>query len=60
MADINKNHIESESYTLELSDLEVFKIVADENSISPAAKRLNYVQANVTVRIKRLETELQT
>ncbi|MFP3846979.1 helix-turn-helix domain-containing protein [Priestia filamentosa] len=60
MADINKNHIESESYTLELSDLEVFKIVADENSISHAAKRLNYVQSNVTVRIKRLETELQT
>src|SRR6478609_169173 len=60
MAGINKNHIESESYTLEISDLEVFRIVADEKSISQAAKRLNYVQSNVTVRIKRLETELRT
>lgn len=45
---------------MDLSDLEVFKIVAEESSISHAAKRLNYVQSNVTIRIKRLESELET
>ncbi|MFB5661166.1 LysR family transcriptional regulator [Alteribacillus sp. HJP-4] len=45
---------------MELGDLEVFSVIAEERSISKAAKRLNYVQSNVTARIKRLENELHT
>ncbi|ANY68145.1 LysR family transcriptional regulator [Paenibacillus sp. BIHB 4019] len=45
---------------MELNDLKIFKTVADLGSVSQAAIELNYVQSNVTARIKRLEKELQT
>lgn len=45
---------------MELSDLRIFKTVAKHESISAAAKELNYVQSNVTARIKKLETVLHT
>jgi LysR family transcriptional regulator, cell division regulator len=45
---------------LELNDLKIFQKVAEHGSISKAALELNYVQSNVTARIKLLEKELQT
>lgn len=43
---------------MELSDLKLFQAIAEEGSISGAAKRLDYVQSNVTARLQRLEEEL--
>jgi len=43
---------------LELSDLKLFQAIAEEGSISGAAERLDYVQSNVTARLRRLEDEL--
>ncbi|MGX4585774.1 LysR family transcriptional regulator [Paenibacillus chitinolyticus] len=43
---------------MELSDLKVFLTIAEEGNISGAAKRLDYVQSNVTARIRKLEAEL--
>ena len=40
--------------------LQVFKAVADEGGISPAARKLHRVQSNVTTRIQRLEASLGT
>lgn len=45
---------------LELNDLKIFQMVADYGSVSKAALELNYVQSNVTARIKLLERELET
>ncbi|MEF2247472.1 MULTISPECIES: LysR family transcriptional regulator [unclassified Paenibacillus] len=45
---------------MELNDLVIFEAVALHGSVSKAAEQLNYVQSNVTGRIKRLELELQT
>lgn len=45
---------------MELRDLQIFQSVADQGSVSSAAKELNYVQSNVTTRIKQLENELKT
>lgn len=45
---------------MELSDLKIFKTVAQVGSVSAAAKELNYVQSNVTARIKKLENTLNT
>jgi LysR family transcriptional regulator, cell division regulator len=45
---------------LEFNDLKIFQKVAEHGSISKAALELNYVQSNVTSRIKLLEKELQT
>lgn len=45
---------------MEFNDLKIFQTVAAYESISKAALELNYVQSNVTARIKRLEKELQT
>lgn len=45
---------------VELKDLVIFLKVAETGNISRAAKELNYVQSNVTARIKRLEAELNT
>lgn len=45
---------------LDLKDLYIFKKVAETENISKAAEVLNYVQSNVTARIKRLEEELNT
>lgn len=38
----------------------IFKKVAETSNISKAAEALNYVQSNVTARVKRLEEELDT
>ncbi|MGH0776604.1 LysR family transcriptional regulator [Bacillus cereus] len=43
---------------MDIKDLTVFKKVAEEGSISKAAKSLSYVQSNVTMKIKQLEDEL--
>jgi DNA-binding transcriptional LysR family regulator len=43
---------------LELSDLVLFKAVAEVGGVTRAAHRLHRVQSNVTVRIKRLESHL--
>ncbi|MFZ4453290.1 LysR family transcriptional regulator [Salibacterium aidingense] len=43
---------------MELTDLKIFVTVAEEGNISRAAKRLDYVQSNMTARIRKLETEL--
>lgn len=43
---------------MELSDLKIFQAIAEELSISAAAKRLGYVQSNVTTRLRKLEDEL--
>jgi len=45
---------------MELNDLRIFHKVAAHGSVSKAALELNYVQSNVTARIKLLEKELRT
>jgi DNA-binding transcriptional LysR family regulator len=43
---------------LDLNDLRIFVAVAEAGSISRAAEQLNYVQSNVTARIKIMEERL--
>src|SRR2546428_3853608 len=43
--------------TLDLSDLILFRTVAEAGSITRAAERLHRVQSNVTARVKRLEVQ---
>ncbi len=43
---------------MEISSLKVFVAVAETGGVSSAAQQLNYVQSNVTARIKKLEEEL--
>ncbi|WP_010096388.1 LysR family transcriptional regulator [Ornithinibacillus scapharcae] len=45
---------------MEFKDLEIFQMVAEKGTITGAAKELNYVQSNVTSRIHKLESELNT
>ncbi|WP_062108672.1 LysR family transcriptional regulator [Bacillus niameyensis] len=45
---------------MELKDLEIFQIVAEKGTITEAAREFNYVQSNITSRIQKLETELNT
>ena len=45
---------------MEFNDLKIFQKVAEHGSVSKAALELNYVQSNVTARIKLLEKELHT
>lgn len=45
---------------MDFNDLKIFQKVAEHGSISKAAQELNYVQSNVTARIKLLEKELGT
>lgn len=45
---------------MELNDFRIFQKVAEHGSVSKAAVELNYVQSNVTARIKLLEKELRT
>lgn len=45
---------------LEFKDLEIFQMVAEKGTISEAAKELSYVQSNITMRIQKLEQELNT
>ena len=44
--------------SLELSDLALFKTVAEAGGVTRAAHRLHRVQSNVTARVKRLEAHL--
>lgn len=43
---------------MELSDLMIFRTVAESGGVTRAADRLNRVQSNVTARIKKLEEDL--
>ena len=43
---------------MELSDLALFRTVAEAGSITRAGERLHRVQSNVTARVKRLESQL--
>ena len=45
---------------VEFKDLEIFQSVAEKGTITEAAKELNYVQSNLTARIRKLEAELKT
>lgn len=45
---------------MEISELKIFLAVAKRGSISRAAEELNYVQSNVTARVKQLEERLGT
>lgn len=45
---------------MELKDLEIFRMVAEKGKISEVARELNYVQSNITMRIQKLEQELNT
>lgn len=45
---------------VEFKDLEIFQKVAEKGTITSAAKEFNYVQSNITSRIHKLETELNT
>ncbi|OCA87757.1 LysR family transcriptional regulator [Bacillus sp. FJAT-27225] len=45
---------------MELKDLEIFNMVAEKGTITEVAKELKYVQSNITSRIQKLETELNT
>jgi DNA-binding transcriptional LysR family regulator len=45
---------------MELSDLHIFKTVAEEGGVIRAARKLHRVQSSVSTRIKHLETSLGT
>ncbi|MBE1444099.1 LysR family transcriptional regulator [Paenibacillus sp. OAS669] len=45
---------------MDINDLKIFQTVAEQGSVSKAAKELSYVQSNVTARIQQLEHELGT
>jgi LysR family transcriptional regulator, cell division regulator len=47
-------------FMMEFKDLEIFQMVAERGTISEVAKELNYVQSNITMRIQKLEQELNT
>lgn len=44
--------------SVELSDLEIFRSVALEGSVSRAAEKLHRVQSNISTRVKQLEARL--
>ena len=50
--------ISARERSLELSDLALFKTVAETGGVTRAAHRLHRVQSNVTARVKRLESHL--
>ena len=45
---------------MEFKDLEIFQMVAEKGTITEVAKEFKYVQSNITSRIRKLETELNT
>jgi len=45
---------------MELNDLNIFRMVAKEGSITKSAQKLGYVQSNISTRIQVLESELGT
>jgi DNA-binding transcriptional LysR family regulator len=44
---------------MDINELRIFKTVAEEESVSRAAERLNCVQSNVSARIRQLEESLK-
>src|SRR5699024_5717791 len=44
---------------MNIKDLTIFQVAAQLGSINKTAQQLNYVQSNVTSRIKKLEKDLQ-
>lgn len=45
---------------MEFKDLEIFQMVAEKGTVTEVAKEFNYVQSNITSRIQKLESELNT
>lgn len=45
---------------MDLQGLKFFQAVAEQGSISKAARKMNYAQSNLTAKIKQLESSLQT
>jgi LysR family transcriptional regulator, cell division regulator len=45
-------------YRMELTDLKVFMAIMKEGSITRAAEKLDYVQSNITMRVRKMEMEL--
>lgn len=45
---------------MEFKDLEIFQMVAEKGTITEVAKEFRYVQSNITSRIQKLESELNT
>ncbi|PWW31361.1 DNA-binding transcriptional LysR family regulator [Cytobacillus oceanisediminis] len=43
---------------MELTDLKVFMAIIDEGNITRAAEKLGYVQSNITMRVRKMESEL--
>ncbi|SCW66003.1 DNA-binding transcriptional regulator, LysR family [Paenibacillus tianmuensis] len=43
---------------MELTDLKVFMAIIQEGSITRAAEKLQYVQSNITMRVRKMELEL--
>src|SRR5690625_5291154 len=56
---MERAHVERGS-NMEFKDLEIFQIVAQKRTITKAASELSYVQSNITSRIWKLETGLNT
>src|SRR5690625_1172238 len=59
-SDIIEREYVERGNNMEFKDLEIFQIVAQKGTITEAAKKLSYVQSNITSRIQKLETELNT
>ncbi|MFD1953714.1 LysR family transcriptional regulator [Paenibacillus thailandensis] len=45
---------------MEIIDFKIFKAIVEEGSITRAAEKLDYVQSNITARVRKLESELET
>ncbi|WP_028608628.1 LysR family transcriptional regulator [Paenibacillus harenae] len=43
---------------MELTDLKIFMAIIQEGSITRAAEKLEYVQSNITMRVRKMESEL--
>ncbi|GAA0852673.1 LysR family transcriptional regulator [Paenibacillus glucanolyticus] len=43
---------------MELSDLKIFLAIMQEGSITRAAKKMDYVQSNLTLRVRKMEMEM--
>lgn len=54
------NNIDSRGEYMDIEALKAFRYAAEIGSISQAAEKLNYSQSNVTMKIAKLEEQLQT
>ncbi|MCK8164762.1 LysR family transcriptional regulator, partial [Erwinia amylovora] len=43
---------------MELAQLEIFRAIAEEGSVTAAAEKLHRVPSNISTRLKQLEKEL--